>query len=54
MMTRSIATAFLTLFLLAGAATVLSACNTMSGLGQDLAAAGRAITGASNDVKKPD
>ena len=51
-MAKSIATAFLSLFLLAGAATLLSACNTFAGMGQDLAAAGRAISGAADDVKK--
>jgi predicted small secreted protein len=38
----------LALFLMAGA---LGACNTVQGLGEDTEAAGRAITGASEDVE---
>ena len=35
------------------AATLLvSACNTVAGVGRDLEAAGEAVTGASNDAKR--
>jgi predicted small secreted protein len=49
---RKIATAFLALFLLSGAAAVLSACNTMEGLGRDTSAAGRAVTNTAADTKQ--
>ena len=31
----------------------LSACNTVAGVGRDLSAGGAAITGVSNDVRRP-
>ena len=49
---RKIATAFLTLFLLSGAAAVLSACNTMEGLGRDTSAAGHAVTNGAAETKQ--
>jgi predicted small secreted protein len=49
---RKIATALLTLFMLSGAAAVLSACNTMEGLGRDTSAAGHAVTNSASDVKQ--
>jgi predicted small secreted protein len=49
---RKIATVFLTLFMLSGAAAVLSACNTMEGVGRDTSAAGRAVTNSASDVKQ--
>ena len=36
----------------AAAALLVSACNTVSGLGRDAQAAGRAVTGAAEDAKK--
>ena len=36
----------------AAAALLVSACNTVSGLGRDAQAAGRAVTSAAEDVKK--
>jgi predicted small secreted protein len=50
-MTRKL---FLALGLLAafGAAPLLSACNTVEGAGKDVSAAGQAVTGAAQDVKK--
>ncbi len=39
------------LVVLAGAAAGLSACNTMKGFGQDMAAAGNAITGSSQHLQ---
>ena len=35
-----------------GAAPLLSACNTVEGAGKDVSAAGQAVTGAAQDVKK--
>ena len=42
------------LIVLAAAATTLlvAACNTMSGLGEDVQSAGKAVTGAAQDAKK--
>ena len=37
---------------LATLAPVLSACNTTAGAGQDVSAAGRAVTRGANDVKQ--
>jgi predicted small secreted protein len=36
----------------AAAALAVSACNTVSGLGKDAEAAGRAVTGAADDAKR--
>ena len=36
----------------AAAALVVSACNTVAGVGRDAQAAGRAVTGAAEDAKK--
>lgn len=36
----------------AAAALLVSACNTISGVGKDAQAAGRAVTGAAEDAKK--
>jgi predicted small secreted protein len=49
---RKVAMAFLTLFLLSGGAAVLSACNTMEGLGRDTSAAGRAVSNSAENVKE--
>lgn len=34
------------------AALATAACNTVAGVGKDVSAAGKAVTGAANDVKK--
>jgi entericidin B len=52
-MRKNVATVLLTLFLLAGAASVLSACNTVAGFGEDMSAAGHALTGAAAPTKQP-
>ena len=48
---RGIATALLALSVLAGAATLLSACNTTAGFGQDMSAAGTALTNSAVRTK---
>ena len=48
---KGIATALLTLSVLAGAATVLSACNTTAGFGEDMSAAGTALTNSAQKTK---
>lgn len=45
------ASAFLAIFLLAGAAMTLSACNTAAGFGQDMSAAGQAVSNSAEKVK---
>lgn len=50
-MNRSIVRAVLVTLALAGIAPVLSACNTTAGAGQDVSAAGHAVTRSANDVK---
>ena len=37
---------------LVAAALAVSACNTVSGVGRDVSAAGDAVTGASNDARR--
>jgi entericidin B len=34
------------------AALAVSACNTVAGVGRDVSAAGRAVSGAAEDIKK--
>lgn len=50
-MRRIIATALLNLALLSAAATMLAACNTTAGMGQDVTAAGHAVTNSADKVK---
>jgi len=50
-MRKSLATAFLSLLLLTGAAAILSACNTTAGVGRDLGAAGHAISNSAEENK---
>jgi predicted small secreted protein len=50
-MRKTVAKAFLAVFLLAGAATALSACNTTAGAGKDISATGKAITNEANKDK---
>jgi predicted small secreted protein len=42
----------LTVFVLAGAATLLGGCNTTAGVGQDVSATGRAVTNSAEKVKQ--
>lgn len=37
---------------LIAASLALTACNTVAGVGRDMQAAGQAVTGASNDVRR--
>jgi predicted small secreted protein len=48
-MRKNLATIFISLFVLAGAATLLSACNTTSGAGKDISATGHAITKSADE-----
>jgi predicted small secreted protein len=50
MMTRTIRAAFATALLL-GSVTLLSACNTVEGAGQDVSSAGHAVTNAADSAK---
>jgi predicted small secreted protein len=50
-MRKSIAIVLLNLILLSGAAALLSACNTTAGAGEDVSAAGRAVTNSADKVK---
>ena len=51
-MRKTFASVALTLFALTAAATVLSACNTVEGMGRDTSAAGRAISDTSREVRR--
>ena len=48
---RSFAIVLLNLVVLSGAATLLSACNTTAGVGQDVSAAGHAVTNSAEKAK---
>ena len=48
---KSAARALLALVMLGGVATTLSACNTAAGFGEDMSAAGHAITGSTEEPK---
>ncbi len=50
-MSRSVARALLLAFAFAAAVPLLSACNTTAGAGQDVSAAGRAVTTGAEKVK---
>jgi len=50
-MHRSLAIVLLNLVVLSGAATLLSACNTTAGVGQDVSAAGHAVTNSAEKAK---
>ncbi len=50
-MKKSLATTFLTLLILTGAASMLSACNTTAGAGKDISAAGKAIDHSAEENK---
>jgi len=51
-MRKNFVMVLLTLFMLSGAAALLSACNTTAGLGEDMSAAGHSITGAADNTKR--
>jgi predicted small secreted protein len=51
MIKNTLATTFLTLLLLTGAASLLSACNTTAGAGKDISAAGKAINNEAEENK---
>lgn len=48
-MRKNLAIILVSLLLLSGAATLLSACNTTSGAGKDISATGHAITRSANE-----
>ncbi len=50
-MRRSLTIVLLNLVVLSGAAALLSACNTTAGVGQDVSAAGHAVTHSAEKVK---
>lgn len=52
MRNRTLARTLATALLLATLAPLLAACNTTAGAGQDVSAAGRAVTRGANDVKQ--
>jgi predicted small secreted protein len=49
---RSLFSAMLTVLVLAGAATALGGCNTTAGVGEDVSAAGKAVTNSAEKVKQ--
>jgi len=51
MMMKKMAMAMLTMLLLTGTASLVSACNTTAGVGRDLSAAGRAINNSAEENK---
>lgn len=52
MRNSSLGRAIVVALTLASLATMLAACNTTAGAGQDVSAAGRAVTRTANDVKQ--
>ncbi|HEX9488999.1 MAG TPA: entericidin A/B family lipoprotein [Stellaceae bacterium] len=50
-MRKGFASALLAILVLAGAATVLGACNTTRGFGQDLSATGNALSNSAEKTK---
>ena len=52
MRNRSTIRALLVALVLATLAPMLAACNTTAGAGQDVSAAGRAVTRTADDVKR--
>jgi predicted small secreted protein len=49
---RNLFSALLSVFVIAGAMTVLGGCNTTAGVGQDVSATGRAVTNSAEKVKQ--
>jgi predicted small secreted protein len=50
-MKQALAKSFLVLFVLASAASMLSACNTTEGAGKDISSAGHKISGEAQEHK---
>lgn len=50
-MRKAFASALLAIFVLAGAAAALSACNTVRGFGEDMSAAGNALGNSAEKTK---
>lgn len=50
-MRKGLVSALLAVFVLAGAATVLGACNTTRGFGEDMSAAGQALSNSAETTK---
>ena len=50
-MGQNLVIVFLNVMLLSGATALLSACNTTAGAGQDVSAAGHAVTNSAEKVK---
>jgi predicted small secreted protein len=50
-MRRGLVIILLNLVMLSGATVLLSACNTTAGVGQDVSAAGHAVTNSAEKVK---
>lgn len=50
-MRATLATTFLSLFLLTAAGSLLTACNTTEGAGKDMSAAGKAIEHSADEHK---
>lgn len=50
-MRKSLASALLAMFVVAGAAMTLSACNTTRGFGEDMSAAGNALSNSAEKTK---
>ncbi|HWG80281.1 MAG TPA: entericidin A/B family lipoprotein [Stellaceae bacterium] len=50
-MRKGFASALVAIFVLAGAATVLGACNTTRGFGEDMTAAGHALSNSAEKTK---
>ncbi len=50
-MRKAFASGLLAIFVLAGAAMLLSACNTVAGFGEDMSAAGQAVGNSAEKVK---
>lgn len=50
-MRKGLASALLAILVLAGAAATLSACNTAAGFGEDMSAAGGALTNSAQKTK---
>jgi entericidin B len=50
-MRRNLTAVLLTLLVLSGAASLLGACNTTAGAGEDISSAGHALTGSAERNK---
>ena len=52
MLNPGLVRALVVAFVMAAAAPLLSACNTVAGAGQDVSATGHAVSRGANDVKQ--